>query len=142
MRAAGPRAMNEPMADESPLRALLSVFGGRARAEGRARLEAAGQAAPDGDYFAILGVPRDCSAADAAGAAEALLALLDAQAGERAEAPPPDPDLRQVLLDARDVLGDDSRRGAYLAALTAADAAADADPRAERSADVADSPAE
>jgi hypothetical protein len=131
--------MNEPMSDESPFRAFLSVFGGRARAEERARLEAAAQAVPDGDYFSLLGLPRDCSSVGATAAVDALLSLLDARAGDRADAASLHPDLRQVLLDARDVLGDDSRREAYRAAITAAELVEEL-PRGGGSGDLADPP--
>jgi hypothetical protein len=64
------------------------------------------------DYFELLGVPRSCSADDARAAADALLARLEPTGDADASA-----EVRQVVLDARDVLGEDALRTAYLHAL-------------------------
>ena len=93
---------------------LRAWFGGRPRA---ARpqpldLDALAVAARERDYFELLGVSRSCSAVEARAAADALLARLEPGGATHGPA-----EVRQVVLDARDVLGDDGFRTAYLDAL-------------------------
>jgi hypothetical protein len=112
------------------LRAVLGALGPRARpppAPGPAPLDLAALAAAarERDYFEVLSLPRSCSADEARQAADRLLAGLDRapeEVGGLADA-------RRVVLDARDVLGDDARREAYLGALGGPPAGA-ADPLA------------
>lgn len=68
------------------------------------------------DYFSLLGVQRSASSSEIREAAARLLAEVDAQLLTGAGTPPPGDlrEARQVLLDARDMLGDDGLRAAYL----------------------------
>jgi hypothetical protein len=75
--------------------------------------EALADAARERDYFELLGVARSCTADEARAAADALLARIEAAQDEAdgwAE-------VREVVLDARDVLGEDALRSAYRDAL-------------------------
>ena len=114
---------------------LRALFGGGSRAapnppappaarpgpaELRARLEALAAAARTRDYFEVLGLPRTCSGEEALRAAQTLADELRHDFAELAEDPsltlmlaPLLADVRQVLVDARDVLGDDALRSAY-----------------------------
>jgi CheY-like chemotaxis protein len=100
--------------------ALRALFGQRPRGRERdeARLATLVEAARTRDYFEVLGLPRTCTSEEARLAADALLALVDRAAQRPDEQAEPLPegglsDARQVLLDARDVLGDDARRDGY-----------------------------
>jgi hypothetical protein len=101
--------------------ALRAIFGPRApRAPPPLDLDALAVAARERDYFELVGVPRTCSSEEARRAADALLDRL----GEPGDGAPPDPtgqlaDVRQVALDARDVLGEDALREAYAKAIAA-----------------------
>jgi len=110
----GSRAAPNPAAPPAPPAARPDP------AELRARLEALAAAARTRDYFEVLGLPRTCSGEEARRAAEALADEVAHDFAEVAEDPsltltlaPLIADVRQVLLDARDVLGDDASRTAY-----------------------------
>jgi hypothetical protein len=67
------------------------------------------------DYFAVLGLRRSASRGDVADAAARLLGDIDARRLTPAGRDLPEMDeVRQVVLDARDVLSDDELRAAYL----------------------------
>lgn len=101
---------------------LRALFGGTPRtsklgaAEARARLEGLAQGARTRDYFEVLGLPRSCSGEEARLAADALSASVERDlAADRADPSlaPLLADVRQVVLDAREVLGDDALRILY-----------------------------
>jgi hypothetical protein len=100
-------------------RAFRSLFGARRTgAPDRGRLEALVAAARTRDYFEVLGVPRTCDGVAVWQAADALLGLLDRFEQGSGNAPLEGlGDARRVVLDAREVLGDDALRAEYLRAL-------------------------
>jgi CheY-like chemotaxis protein len=67
------------------------------------------------DYFAVLGLRRSASRGDVADASARLLGDIDARRLTPAGYDSPEiDDVRQVVVDARDVLSDDELRAAYL----------------------------
>jgi hypothetical protein len=126
-RAAAPPAARPALARtaEAALRVLFGARSARlAPAEARARLEELGHLARTADYFEVLGVPRGCTTEEARLAADSLLAAAERDLAPAITADPSLApllqDVRQVLLDARDVVGDAARREAYRAGLEAA----------------------
>jgi hypothetical protein len=123
---AGPVAASpRPALARTAEAALRALFGARAPrvspAEARGRLQALAEAARGRDYFELLGLPRDCTGEEARLAADALLAGLERDLkleDDDAEAGAWLAEVRQVALDARDVLGDDALREAYRKALS------------------------
>lgn len=102
--------------------ALRALFGSRAprAASGPPPIDLAAlvEAARTRDYFEVLSVSRSCSSAEARDAADALLAAVEHQDEGTSEGHAARlGDLRQVLLDARSVLGEDALREAYRTAL-------------------------
>jgi hypothetical protein len=86
----------------------------------RARIQERLELARDSDYFAILGLPRNATRLEVRRAYDELTHTFSDESLElrtRRELEPELAALRLVLQEARDILGDDALRSAYLAHL-------------------------
>jgi preprotein translocase subunit Sec63 len=87
----------------------------RARSAGPVDLERLLTLARSSDYFSVLGLPRSASGAEVHERAAQLLFDLEAVRPAPGGGPRSDlQEVRQVVLDAREVLADDDLRAAYL----------------------------